>query len=401
MPVPPVVVASRSAPDLHAHAHIKPIYLDNLATTPVDPRVLEAMLPFFTDHFGNASSRTHRFGWTAADALERSREQVASLIGASPKEIVFTSGATESTNLAIKGVAESNRHKGNHIIVSATEHPATLDCCAALEKRGFEVTFLGVDEHGILDMRELERSVTERTILINVMAANNEIGSIQPLAELGALAQERGISWHCDAAQAVGKFPVNVTDWGVSLLSISAHKLYGPKGQGALFVRRRPRPRLTPQQDGGGQENGLRPGTANVPGIVGLGKACELCQSEMEGEAERIRSLRDRLQERIQSALPDVVVNGHPGQRLAGCLNLSFPGVDGAALIRGLGEIAVSAGSACTSGSSAPSHVLKAIGRTDDMAFSSLRFGLGRFNTETEIDTAAGRVVEEVRRAGD
>ena len=365
----------------------------------MDPRVLEAMLPFYTDHFGNASSMTHRFGWTAADAVERAREQVASLIGASPKEIVFTSGATESTNLAIKGVSESDRDKGNHIVICATEHRATLDCCAALGKRGFDVTCVDVDEYGIIDVGDLERAIGDRTILISVMAANNEIGSIHSLEEIGALAQKHGIPWHCDAAQAVGKFPVHVTDWGVSLLSISAHKLYGPKGQGALFVRRRPtRTRLTPQQDGGGQEGGLRSGTPNVPGIVGLGKACELCEAEMEVETPRIRSLRDRLQLRIESAVSDVVLNGHPQRRLAGCLSLSFPGADGAELIRALGEIALSAGSACTSGSSAPSHVLKAIGRTDDMAFSSLRFGLGRFNTESEIDAAADRVIEQVSR---
>ena len=356
-------------------------------------------MPFYTDHFGNASSKTHRFGWTAADAVERAREHVAELIGASPKEIVFTSGATEASNLAIKGLAEACRERGNHIVTCATEHRAVLDCCAVLERRGFEVTYLPVDGLGRIDVAMLEEVIGERTILVTLMAANNEIGTVHQLEEIGRVAEEREVVWHCDAAQAVGKMPLNVKQLGVGLLSISAHKLYGPKGQGALYVRsKRPPIRLTPQLDGGGQERGLRSGTLDVPGIVGFGRACELYREDAEAEITHLEELRKRLYSRLEAKVPDLELNGDPERRLAGCLNLSFPGVAGAELILALKDIALSAGSACTSGSSQPSHVLQAIGRDDAAAFASLRFGIGRFNTAQEVDSVADRVAEEVDR---
>ncbi len=399
MPAPLAAAASRSAPEPTPHANAATIYFDNMATTPVDPRVLEAMMPFYTDHFGNASSKTHRFGWTAADAVERAREHVADLIGASPKEIVFTSGATEASNLAIKGLVEAYRDRGNHIISCATEHRAVLDCCAVLERRGYEVTYLPVDGAGRIDMGMLEEAIGERTILVTLMAANNEIGTIHQLEEIGRVAEEREVVWHCDAAQAVGKMPLNVKQLGIGLLSISAHKLYGPKGQGALYVRsKRPPIRLTPQLDGGGQERGLRSGTLDVPGIVGFGRACELCREEMDGEIKTLEELRNRLYGRLEAKVTDFALNGHPEHRLAGCLNINFAGLDGAGLILALQDIALSAGSACTSGSSQPSHVLKAIGRDDAAAFASVRFGIGRFNTAGEVDTVADRVAEEVDR---
>jgi len=332
--------------------------------------------------------------------VDQARIQVAALIRArSSREIVFTSGATEANNLAIKGVAEFYRDRGNHLITGATEHKSVLDCCRVLERRGFEVTYLPVDAHGRIDVEQLRRAITEKTVLISVMAANNEIGTIPPLGEIGAVAKEQGILWHCDAAQAVGKIPLDVEALGADLLSVSAHKIYGPKGAGALYVRaRRPRVRLQAQIEGGGQERNLRSGTLNVPGIVGLGQACALCQQEMEAEGGRLGDLRERLHTGLVRSLDGVRLNGHPQERLPGCLHVSFAGVDGAALLAALRDVALSSGSACTSGTDAPSHVLKAIGLTDEMAQSSLRFGLGRFNTSEEIDYVIERVVEEVKR---
>jgi len=380
---------------------VTPIYLDNLATTPVDPRVVEAMLPYFTEHFGNAASKTHGFGWKAAEAVDQSRSQVAALLGAaSPQEIIFTSGGTEANNLALKGVAGYYRSKGTHIVTCATEHKAVLDSCKTLEAQGYQVTYLPVDGCGRVDIDQLRAAVSDQTILISVMAANNEIGTIQPLEEIGSFAKEHGVLWHCDAVQAVGKIPLNVQELGVDLLSLSAHKIYGPKGAGALYVRsRRPRVRLQAQMDGGGHERGLRSGTLNVPGVVGLGKACELCQHKMEDEGQRLASLCQQLYKGLGQQLADVHLNGHQQERLPGALNLSFLGVNGAELLLALREIALSAGSACSS-SGEPSHVLKAIGLEDDLVFASLRFGLGRFNTAAEIDYVIGRVVEEAKGLG-
>ena len=374
---------------------VPPIYLDNLATTQVDPRVLEAMLPYFTRHFGNPSSATHTYGWTAKEAVALARAQVAALIGAVPQEILFTSGATEAINLALKGAAEFHRDRGKHLITCAIEHKAVLDCCRHLESRGFRVTFLPVDRWGRIDLGQLEAAITEQTILISLMAANNEIGTIQLLPEIGALARKRGVLWHCDAAQAVGKIPLAVETLGVDLLSVSGHKLYGPKGVGALYVRRQPRVRLLAQLDGGGQERGLRGGTLNVPGIVGLGLACELARQELEAEALRLEALRQQLWLGITGPLSGVELNGHASARLPGNLHLSFAGVDGTELLLALPDLALSSGSACTSGSAEPSHVLKAIGQ---QAPASLRFGLGRFNTEAEIATAVVQVVAAVGR---
>ena len=377
-----------------------PIYLDNNATTAVDPRVLDAMLPYFLERFGNAASKNHAFGWEAEAAVDSAREQVARLIGASsPREIVFTSGATESDNLAIKGVAEAYREKGNHIVTCVTEHKAVLDCCKVLEKRGFEISYLPVNADGFVDLQRLRDALTDRTILISIMAANNEIGILQPTKEIGRLAKERGILFHSDATQAVGKIPLNVEDMGIDLLSLTAHKIYGPKGIGALYVRAtKPRVKITAQIDGGGHERGMRSGTLNVPGIVGLGKASELAQQEMGAEAERLIALRERLKAGLFAQLEDVRINGDAVQRLPGNLNLSFAYVEGESLMMGLKEIAVSTGSACTSASLEPSYVLKAIGLEDSLAHASIRFGLGRFNTVDEIDYAVQRVSEEVRR---
>jgi cysteine desulfurase len=374
------------------------VYLDNLATTPVDPRVIEAMLPYFTLHFGNASSRTHAFGWKAAEALEEGRGRVAELIGArAPQEIVLLSGATEANNLAIKGIAEFYRDRGNHIVTCVTEHKAVLDCCRSLERRGFQVTYLPVDGNGQLDVEQLRESLTARTVLISIMAANNEIGTIQPLAEIGALARERGILWHCDGAQAVGKIPLDVEQLGIDVLSISGHKLYAPKGVGALYVRsRNPRVRLQLQIEGGGQERGLRSGTHNIPGIVGLGMACLLCQQEMGEEESRLRKLRERLQQKLADRLRGLRFNGHSQDRLPGCLHVSFEGIDGSRLANAFRDLALSAGSACTSGSGALSHVLEAIGLSAELAQASLRFGIGRFNTAAEIDYTVERVQSQV-----
>ena len=377
-----------------------PIYLDNHATTPVDPRVLEAMLPYFTERFGNAASKSHAFGWEADAAVDIAREQVAKLIGAaSPREIVFTSGATESDNLAIKGVAEAYRDKGNHIITCVTEHKAVLDSCKVLAKHGFDVTYLPVGGNGLIDMQRLRDAIADKTILISIMAANNEIGTIQPIKEIGRLAKEKNILFHSDATQGVGKFPINVDDIGIDLLSLTAHKMYGPKGIGALYVRStRPRVKLVSLIDGGGHERGMRSGTLNVPGIVGLGKACELSQKEMSAEAERLVALRERLKDGILEQLDEVQINGHAVQRLPGNLNLSFAYIEGESLLMGLKDIAVSTGSACTSASLEPSYVLKAIGLADELAYSAIRFGLGRFTSQEEIDYTVKRVVEEVRR---
>jgi cysteine desulfurase len=376
-----------------------PVYMDNHATTAVDPRVLEAMLPYFTEKYGNAASRNHEFGWKAEEAVETARGQIARLIHASPREIVFTSGATESNNLAIKGVAEAHRAKGNHIITQATEHKAVLDTCKRLEKYGCEITYLPVNRDGLVDLENLRRAITPKTILISIMHANNEIGVLQPIEEIGKFAKEKKVLFHVDAAQSVGKIPVDVEKFGVDLLSISGHKLYGPKGVGVLYVRRKdPRVELAAQIDGGGHERGLRSGTLNVPGIVGLGKACEIAQKEMVEESERLRRLRDKLKDAILSRLDDTFLNGSMAHRLPNNLNLSFAGVEGDALLMGINDVAVSSGSACTTATLEPSHVLRALGVSEDLAHSSIRFGLGRFNTEEEVDYVANRVVETVKR---
>jgi cysteine desulfurase len=370
----------------------------------MDPRVLQAMLPYFTEKFGNAASRNHAFGWAAEEAVELARAQVAKLIGATAKEIVFTSGATESDNLAIKGVAEKsiaqvNREKGNHIITAVTEHKAVLDTCKHLEKQGFRVTYLRVTKDGLIDLEELKRTVVDQTILVTIMAANNEIGVLQPIEEIGKLCHERGVLFHTDAAQAVGKVPIEVNRQNVDLLSISGHKMNGPKGVGALYVRRKnPQVELAAMIDGGGHERGMRSGTLNVPGIVGLGQACAIAGAEMEQEARKFAVLRDRLRERILSRLDECYINGSMEHRLPGNLNLSFAGVDGESLLLGINDIAVSSGSACTSATREPSYVLKALGVEDEMAHSSIRFGIGRFNSEAEVDYVADRVVETVSR---
>jgi cysteine desulfurase len=376
-----------------------PIYMDNHATTPVDPRVLQAMLPYFNEKFGNAASRNHEFGWKAEEAVENARAQIARLIGASPKEIVFTSGATESVNLAIKGAAEANSEKGRHMVTLVTEHKAVLDTCKRLEAEGCEVTLLSVESDGLVDLAVLENTLKPGTILVSVLQANNEIGVIQPIAEIGKIARKHGVLFHVDAAQSLGKIPIDVEKDCVDLLSLSAHKIYGPKGVGALYVRRKnPRVQLAPLIDGGGHERGLRSGTLNVPGIVGLGKACEICEQEMATETRRVGALRDRLKDAIFSRLAGTSINGSLEHRLPGNLNISFHGVEGEALLMGIHDVAVSSGSACTSASLAPSHVLGAIGVDEDLAHSSIRFGLGRFNTEEEVDFVAGRVVETVQK---
>ncbi len=377
-----------------------PIYLDNHATTPVDPRVLEAMLPYFTEKFGNAASRSHAFGWESEAAVDTAREQVAKIIGASsPREIVFTSGATESDNLAVKGVAEAYKEKGDHIVTCVIEHKAVLDSCKVLEKHGYRVTYLPVDPDGLIDLQRLGDAITEKTILISIMQANNEIGTIQPIKEIGGLAKKKGVLFHTDATQAVGRIPVDVDEMNIDLLSLTAHKMYGPKGIGALYVRSsKPRVKLVPIIDGGGHERGMRSGTLNVPGIVGLGKACEIAQRETTAEAERLVGLRERLKDGILGELDEVTINGHPKKRLPGNLNMSFAYVEGESLLMALKEIAVSTGSACTSASLEPSYVLRALGVPEELAHTSIRFGLGRFNTEDEVDFTIKRVVEEVRR---
>jgi cysteine desulfurase len=376
-----------------------PIYMDNHATTPVDPRVLEEMLPYFTDKFGNSASRNHVFGWVAEEAVEQARERIAKLVGATTKEIIFTSGATESDNLAIKGVAEMYREKGNHIITAVTEHKAVLDSCKRLEKYGFRVTYMPVMKDGLVDLDDLKRAMDEKTILVTLMAANNEIGVLQPVAEIGKLCHERGVLFHTDATQAVGKVPIDVQKMNIDLMSISAHKMYGPKGVGALYVRRKnPRVQVSPIIDGGGHERGMRSGTLNVPGIVGLGKACAICHEEMPQESKRLSGLRDRLKDKLMGGLDEVYINGSMEHRLPNNLNISFAYVEGESLLMGINDIAVSSGSACTSATLEPSYVLKALGTGDDLAHSSIRFGIGRFNTEAEVDYVADRLIEVVQR---
>lgn len=378
-----------------------PIYMDNQATTPVDPRVIEAMVPFLGEIYGNAASRNHAFGWAAEEAVDRGRSQIADLVGARPKEIIFTSGATESDNLAIKGVAEFYADRGNHIITAVTEHKAVLDTCQALERANLaEVTYLPVDQYGRVDVDDVKNAIRDETILISLMYANNEIGTLHPIREIGKLAKERGVLFHCDATQGVGKIPVNVDEDGIDLMSMSAHKMYGPKGCGALYVRSRgPRVRLRAQMHGGGHERGMRSGTLNVAGIVGFGKACELCGQELEAEAGRLMSLRQRLYNGLTENLEEVYLNGHPTERIPGNLNLSFSYVEGESFLMGLNrEIALSSGSACTSATLEPSYVLKALGVGEELAHTSIRFGLGRFNTEEDVDYVVRRVSEVVIR---
>ncbi len=373
--------------------------MDHHATTPLDPRVLEAMLPYFTQKFGNAASRSHRFGWEAEQAVERARGQIAGLIGASPQEIVFTSGATESDNLAIKGAAEAYAGRGDHIVTSAIEHKAVLDACKKLEQRGCRVTWLPVGRDGLVDPGAVRAAIGERTVLVSIMYANNEVGTIQPVAEIGGICKERGVLFHSDAVQAAGKTPVDVGADNIDLLSISAHKMYGPKGVGALYVRRRnPRVQLTAQMDGGGHERGTRAGTLNVPGIVGLGEACAIARREMPEESGRLRRMRDRLRTRLQAELEEVAVNGSMEHRLPHSLNMSFACVEAESLMMGMSEVAVSSGSACTSATVEPSYVLKAMGVGDELAHCSIRFALGRFNTEQEVDYVAARAIEVVKK---
>ncbi len=376
-----------------------PIYMDNHATTRTDPRVLEAMLPYFGEIYGNAASRNHEFGWVAEQAVDNAREQIAKLIGATAKEIVITSGATESNNLAIKGVAEMYREKGNHIITEMTEHKCVLDTCKRLEKHGYKVTYLAPQPDGLISLEDLKAAMTDETILVSIMTANNEIGVVQPIREIGKLCHEKGILFHTDAAQAAGKIPLDVIADNVDLMSLSAHKVYGPKGVGALYVRRRnPRVQLVAQMDGGGHERGMRSGTLNVPGIVGMGKAFELAGQEMAEESKRLLALRESLREQICGQLDEVYINGNMEHRLPGSLNISFAYVEGESLLMGINDIAVSSGSACTSATLEPSYVLKALGAGDELAHSSIRFGLGRFNTQAEVDYVANKVVDVVRR---
>ncbi|HZZ08604.1 MAG TPA: IscS subfamily cysteine desulfurase [Candidatus Binataceae bacterium] len=377
-----------------------PIYMDNHATTPVDPRVLEAMLPYFTQKFGNAASRNHSFGWEGEEAVDKARNQLATLINAKSKEIIFTSGATESDNEAIKGVVEFYKDKGNHVITCVTEHKAVLDSCRALERTGkASVTYLPVDKYGMVDPDAVRKAITDKTVLISIMYANNEVGTIHPIREIGRIAKERGVIFHCDAVQAVGKIPVDVERDGIDLLAMSGHKIYGPKGVGALYVRAKgPRVRLTPIIDGGGHERGMRSGTLNVPGIVGFGAACELSGQEMQSEAARMRSLRDKLQAGLFERLDEVYLNGHPTERLPGNLNVSFAYVEGESLLMGISDVAVSSGSACTSATLEPSYVIRALGTNEELAHSSIRFGVGRFNTEEEVDFVTERVSREVKR---
>ena len=377
-----------------------PIFLDNHSTTPMDPRVLEAMLPYFVEKFGNAASRNHAFGWEAEEAVENARKQIAKLIHADSKEIVFTSGATESDNLALKGVIEMYHEKGNHIITSTTEHRAVLDTAKSLETKGkATVTYLSVDKYGMVNPEDVRKAITDKTVLISIMLANNEIGTINPVKEIGKIAKEKGILFHCDATQGVGKIPVNVQEMGIDLMSFSAHKIYGPKGIGVLYVRKKaPRVRIAAQMDGGGHERGMRSGTLAVPLIVGFGRACEICEQEMDAEGRKLAAMRDRLQAGIMKALEETYLNGHPTQRLPHNLNISFAYVEGESLLMGLKEIAVSSGSACTSATLEPSYVLRALGVGSDLAHSSIRFGLGRFNTDEQVDYTIKRMIEIVTK---
>jgi len=377
-----------------------PIYMDNHATTPTDPRVVEAMLPYFSEKFGNAASRNHSFGWEAEEGVDLARNQIAGLINAKSKEIIFTSGATESDNLAIKGVVEFYKEKGNHVVTCVTEHKAVLDSCRALERAGkATVTYLPVDHYGMVDPDEVRKAITDKTVLITIMYANNEVGTIHPIREIGRTAHEKGIVFHCDAVQAIGKIPVDVERDNIDLLSLSAHKIYGPKGVGALYVRSKgPRVRLTAQMDGGGHERGMRSGTLNVTGIIGLGKACEIAKAEMAEEGVRLTELRNKLQAGLFERLDEVFLNGHPTERLPGNLNVSFAYVEGESLLMGISDVAVSSGSACTSATLEPSYVIRALGTDEELAHSSIRFGLGRFNTEDEVDFVTDRVSKEVLR---
>ena len=375
-----------------------PIYMDNNATTPLDPRVLEAMMPYLTTEFGNAASRSHPFGWKAEEAVDRAREQIAALIGGNEKEIVFTSGATESINLALKGAAEFYKEKGDHLITVRTEHKATLDTMKRLERQGYQVTYLPTDKHGRISAQQLRDAITDKTILVSVMLANNEIGTVQPIAELGEVTREKGTLFHVDAVQGVGKVPFDVEKMKVDLASVSGHKIYGPKGIGALWVRRKPRVRIAPIIDGGGHERGMRSGTLNVPGIVGFGKAAEQAQQLMPEESRRTYQLRKKLQDYLSSHLDHLELNGHPTERLPGNLNVSFAYVEGEALMMAIKNVAVSSGSACTSASLEPSYVLRACGVSEDLAHTSIRFGIGRFNTEEEVDYVGKYVVEQVKR---
>ena len=378
-------------------ANIKlPVYLDNQATTPTDPRVVDAMLPYFTEKFGNPHSRSHAYGWEAEEAMETARKQVADIIGANPKEVIFTSGATESNNLAIKGVAGFYKDKKNHIVTVRTEHKCVLDTCRHLEQDGFEVTYLPVSKTGLIDLDELRGAIGERTLLVSIMAASNEIGIIQPMVEIGRICRENGVFFHTDCAQAVGKIPLDVNDMNIDLMSISGHKIYGPMGIGALYVRRRPRVRLHAQINGGGQERGMRSGTLPTPLCVGLGEACRIAKEEMASESERVRMLRDKLYRGLTSRFADLHVNGDLEHGLPGNLNLSFAYVEGESLMMAIKDVAVSSGSACTSASLEPSYVLRALGVDEEMAHTSIRFGIGRFTTEAEIDFAIATIGEHV-----
>ena len=376
----------------------QPIYLDYQATTPMDPRVLEAMMPYFTYKFGNAHSRSHAYGWEAEEAVEKARAQVARLVGADEKEIIYTSGATESNNLAIKGVAEFYKDRRNHIVTTVTEHKCVLDTCRHLEQQGFSVTYLPVQKNGLVDLETLRAAVTDKTVLVSVMAVNNEIGVIQPLAEIGKICRDKGAFFHTDAAQAAGKIPLDVNAMNIDLMSISGHKIYGPKGIGALYVRRRPRIRLVALINGGGQERGFRSGTLPTPLCVGLGEAAEICLKEMDVEAKRLTKLRDRMLEGLQAKLPEIYVNGDLDHRIPGNLNISFAYVEGESLMMGIKGLSVSSGSACTSASLEPSYVLRALGVDEELAHTSLRIGLGRFTTEQEVDTAVDELVRHVSK---
>jgi len=376
----------------------KPLYLDYQATTPTDPRVVEKMLPFFSERFGNPHSRTHHYGWDAEDVVEEARAKIASLIGASPKEIIFTSGATESNNLALQGVGRFYKDRKNHIITCVTEHKCVLDTCRHLEQEGFDVTYLPVQENGLIELGKLAEAMTDKTLMVSIMAVNNEIGVIQPIKEIGAMCRERGIFFHTDAAQAAGKIPIDVDDMNIDLMSISGHKLYGPMGIGVLYVRRRPRVRLVAMINGGGQERGMRSGTLPTPLCVGIGEACAIAQKEMGAEAERLKMLRDRFHAGIDARLSEVYLNGDLEHRIPGNLNLSFAYVEGEGLMMGVNDLAVSSGSACTSASLEPSYVLRALGVEEELAHTSLRIGLGRFTTEEEVDYAVEKIATEVTR---
>ena len=376
----------------------KPIYLDHQATTPMDPRVLDVMMPFFTEKFGNPHSRNHVYGWEAEDAVEKARDEIAALIGADPKEIIFTSGATESNNIAIKGVGRFYKDRKNHIITCATEHKCVLESCRHMGQEGCEVTYMHVAKNGLIDLDQLRETITEKTALVSIMGVNNEIGVIQPMAEIGSICREKGVFFHSDCAQAVGKIPLDVNEMNIDLMSISGHKLYGPKGVGALYVRRKPRVRLTPLFSGGGQERGMRSGTLPTPLCVGLGEACAIAGREMLQESERLHYLRDRLYKGITDQLPEVYINGDIDQRIPGNLNLSFAYVEGESLMMGIKNLCVSSGSACTSASLEPSYVLRALGVTEDLAHTSLRLGLGRFTTEEDVNKATDEIVTQVKK---